>query len=95
MITGKLLYAILMAIIIFMGSQFLLVYRDMMRIDYERGEMVEKLVEKDRLIADSKIELMNRDRDLHRMMRRLNELERKTGNVQWQKRTNIGSVQVS
>ena len=90
---GKVLYSILISVILFMATQLLIVTRDVSQNEDARMTLTEQLVMKDAELSTMRRELIDRDRDIHRMTRRIGELERRTLSAgQLRQRTTAATV---
>lgn len=76
---NQLAYSVLISVILFGITQFLLTYRNLAEIEDEKMTLHERLVAQEHAHQNAQMELQNAKRDVHRLMRRVQEAEK------WQK----------
>jgi low affinity Fe/Cu permease len=76
---NQLVYSVLVSVILFGITQFLLTYRNLAEVEDEKLTLHERLIAQDHAHQNVQMELQNAKRDVHRLMRRVQEAEK------WQK----------
>ena len=73
---NQLAYSVLISVILFGVTQFLITYRNLAEIEDEKMTLQERLIAQEHAHQNTQIELQNAKRDAHRLTRRVQEAEK-------------------